>query len=425
MEENKNIHYSAKDIARYHSGQMTPAERHALEKAALDDPFLADAIEGYAFSKAPGKELAALKNALAEKTQQKRGDIVALPRRNYALRIAALFILLAGLGWLVLKLSVKDPVNDIATVTPVKKPDVTVNQPGASPQVSSDSSPSLHSKPAATETTVARTYTTGTKNQGTAGSGELASGTQTKSVQVEESRNDLAVSRKQEKAAETESVTADVVQIQEAKAPAANRAAADGFIGRNHEIRGVVKNDSGQPVPFASISLEAAYNKTNVTDKMGFFKIMVPDTNAVVTVTAAGFDSEKATVNYRTDNEIVLKDNNASLKEVVVTGHAQGRKKSPTKMIIESGDLEPEVGWIQYNEYVETNLKKASDEKLKSKKRGEVALAFDVNEAGEPVNITVVRSQCEECNEKAIKLLKEGPKWKSRQGKKGKISFRF
>lgn len=38
--------YSAADIQRYLEGRMLPAEMHALEKAALDDPFLADAIEG-------------------------------------------------------------------------------------------------------------------------------------------------------------------------------------------------------------------------------------------------------------------------------------------------------------------------------------------------------------------------------------------
>ncbi len=34
------------DIRRYHSGEMTPEERYALEREALNDPFLADALEG-------------------------------------------------------------------------------------------------------------------------------------------------------------------------------------------------------------------------------------------------------------------------------------------------------------------------------------------------------------------------------------------
>ena len=34
------------DIEKYRSGKLTPAKRHALEKKALSDPFLADALEG-------------------------------------------------------------------------------------------------------------------------------------------------------------------------------------------------------------------------------------------------------------------------------------------------------------------------------------------------------------------------------------------
>ena len=43
----ENFQYSAQDIQRYLKGQMSPEEMHAIETAALDDPFLADAIEGY------------------------------------------------------------------------------------------------------------------------------------------------------------------------------------------------------------------------------------------------------------------------------------------------------------------------------------------------------------------------------------------
>ncbi|MBT1686614.1 hypothetical protein [Dawidia soli] len=36
------------DIERYLNGELSPAEMHALEKKALYDPFLADALEGAA-----------------------------------------------------------------------------------------------------------------------------------------------------------------------------------------------------------------------------------------------------------------------------------------------------------------------------------------------------------------------------------------
>ena len=49
MSKEQNIKsFTAADIERYHQGLMSSKERHALEKAALEDPFLADALEGYA-----------------------------------------------------------------------------------------------------------------------------------------------------------------------------------------------------------------------------------------------------------------------------------------------------------------------------------------------------------------------------------------
>jgi TonB family protein len=49
--------------------------------------------------------------------------------------------------------------------------------------------------------------------------------------------------------------------------------------------------------------------------------------------------------------------------------------------------------------------------------RSDVELSFDIDKTGQPINIKVTRSsQCKECDDEAIRLLKEGPKWK-RKGK--------
>jgi len=47
MSGDKNIIYTSKDIEAYFSGQLSPSRMHAMEKDALDDPFLAEAMEGY------------------------------------------------------------------------------------------------------------------------------------------------------------------------------------------------------------------------------------------------------------------------------------------------------------------------------------------------------------------------------------------
>ncbi|MEI9808705.1 MAG: hypothetical protein WDO16_13070 [Bacteroidota bacterium] len=74
MADNNNIKtFSAADIEKYHKGQLSPKEMHSLEKAALDDPFLADALEGYA---TPGINVAAdiaeLKKRLSKKPKKQR-----------------------------------------------------------------------------------------------------------------------------------------------------------------------------------------------------------------------------------------------------------------------------------------------------------------------------------------------------------------
>jgi len=57
---------------------------------------------------------------------------------------------------------------------------------------------------------------------------------------------------------------------------------------------------------------------------------------------------------------------------------------------------------------------------------GEVKLSFDVNDAGQAINIKVEKSLCTECDKEAIRLLKDGPKWvKKKKNKKGKLSIKF
>ncbi|MBL7699168.1 MAG: hypothetical protein JNK79_13465 [Chitinophagaceae bacterium] len=79
MSENKK--YTAEDIRQYLEGRMSPAEMHAFEREALNDPFLADAIEGMGTYDDKAKfftEAQQLRERLNERVR-KRGRILALP----------------------------------------------------------------------------------------------------------------------------------------------------------------------------------------------------------------------------------------------------------------------------------------------------------------------------------------------------------
>ena len=70
--DKKTKTYTAIDFARYHDGNMEAKEMHSLEKAALEDPFLADALEGYIHTSSATEDVQHLRSLLAEKTTQKK-----------------------------------------------------------------------------------------------------------------------------------------------------------------------------------------------------------------------------------------------------------------------------------------------------------------------------------------------------------------
>jgi hypothetical protein len=108
MAEEQNINpFTASDIERYHKGLMSPKERNALEKAALDDPLLADALEGYSqFTGPMDKHLADLRKRLENRTKKTRVDPVLTGRESFSWwKVAAMIIVVIGAGLLVYQIA--------------------------------------------------------------------------------------------------------------------------------------------------------------------------------------------------------------------------------------------------------------------------------------------------------------------------------
>ena len=122
MSTGNNIkNFTAIDIEKYHKGLLSAKEQHELEKAALDDPFLADALEGYAL---PGTnatdDIAELKSRLAEKLEKGKLVTMGSDRKTSFpwLRIAAMLILVAGAALLVYQFAFNTKKDNIANLEP-------------------------------------------------------------------------------------------------------------------------------------------------------------------------------------------------------------------------------------------------------------------------------------------------------------------
>ena len=172
-------------------------------------------------------------------------------------------------------------------------------------------------------------------------------------------------------------------------------------------------------MPFANV-MNTRDNVGTYTDIKGNFNLLSSDSVLNVQIRSLGYlsDNYKLVPNspYPT---IVLKEDNNSRRQF----------QAPTQSVVsnvtrkDTAELEePEVGWGYYNTYVANNIQ-IPDNIRKKSGLGSVELSFDIDKTGHPVNIKVTKSsQCKECDDEAVRLLKEGPKWK-RKGKKSKTTI--
>jgi hypothetical protein len=378
---NHKKQFSAQDIERYHGGLLSADEMHALEKAALDDPFLADALEGYSYTTTPKQDLEQLKKRLQEKSGNKRSLLYIF--NTPAFKIAAMILILAGSGWII--------------YNGLKNGEHTIAQERSVVTTKTDTSSTLSKD---TAQTIARESDLKTETE-----------QESKTVNISKQKS---VQQKQEPSGYNKAQR-DELAKKEIAVPVTPPSDQNETTVLKKNIP-VDKDKAAYRMTNDSSSL-AAGSKNDLEAKSDMFKNR----------SLAASTSKPATFN----SGDTIKNMNITLKplpdsqpaEVVVVGYGVPKKKGPRPITIVD-TLEPAEGWNSYNDYVLSNLK--SPEELHMKPiSGQVELSFDVNNEGEPVNITVVKSLCYKCDDEAIRILKEGPKWKKKKKGKGKIAIKF
>jgi outer membrane biosynthesis protein TonB len=148
-EQNTHINYSVEDIERYLKGKMSAKEMHEMEKAALQDPFLADAIEG--FGNTSFEESHKHRDEITAALQTKKDEtkvVLLSPKSFYWWRVAATIILVAGIGgasWYIIGSNNAANKNEIAQVqeNKSKASDTVVNTELKNETVKRDSAKTL------------------------------------------------------------------------------------------------------------------------------------------------------------------------------------------------------------------------------------------------------------------------------------------
>lgn len=487
QEENNHILFTAEDIRRYHEGKLSSAQMHAMEKASLEDPFLADALEGYAVEevKVPADldELKArLKERLDDKDNKKVMPMAAPVKPFNWLRIAAMIVAIGGAGLLVYNIGFNTSRNENSIAQETAKKDNPQQQQTIVP--ATDSIQSQQTPEAAATTKAPAKVNTeavanSTQNNGLidqrlaekSGLDKQYKAEQDRAAAAELQHNTATLSMKKAAAPSGQVIAPDVnepkqldtmlagrlpgiaVQKEEKSKDLAirgystndkNVAAGNGYLNQNrnasnYEInnnnqqasrarrqlamqpsvnvfRGKVTDYQNNPLPFANIT-NLSDDIGTYADAQGNFVLTSPDSIMNVQVRSLGFENNLTQLqNGLTVNKVELKDDN-SIPAIVLSNKKANARQKQGSMVLE--EPEPADGWTKYDAYLANNLKLPDAYRTKPQESGEVELSFEVNSIGEPINIKVEKSLCEVCDKEAIRLLKEGPKWK-RKAKKGK-----
>lgn len=412
-------HLPVEQLRRYVAGQLPPAEEHAVEAHTLDCPVCADMLEGLELQPTAAHEasLATLRQRLhtrvAELASETAPEPTLIPLWAWRPLAAAavLLISLSVVGWLAVSRFSSAP--NLAART---APEAAARQPTAAPATMQPTEPTAAAAsdlavvipPAAPASPLRRTPAAPMRQRAIvvadadvpAPLADLASGSQVSGLG---STMDVAA------VVAPDTVERKSVAVAAAAAPVAAKARMASISAvptppeATRTVQGRITDTSGQPLPGATVLVPGTQNGTS-TDADGKFQLNVPAAAPQLAVSSVGYTTQTRALRPSDSTlALALAPDSRQLSEVVVV-----RREAPP--MLPSIGATPAGGYPALRKYLRDSLdypQKALDERLE----GTVRLQVMVGADGKLSDFKVVRKVSPECDEEAIRLLREGPSW--------------
>ena len=405
----------------YLDGKLDAKAMHFVERQALEDPFVAEALEGLKQSPKRKQTLSILQKQLYDRISQKPVKRklwgITTQRLSIAATATVAFIAVSILFFM--------------RETNRRNAELAAHKQGGV-MVQLDSTTSIASvQPKPKEDTVTQNSTKAAlidKAITAAKTGDLAKNTKVKPV-LERAAQQMAEAKAAKIATDNSRakamspvgfgnyrpspVTISEVVVAQAPAIGSSKIAFSG---------NVVDQSNGQPVQGAVVKLAGSKNVT-ATDAKGYFYLPA-DSNAKdkdLLINAIGF-KELPVAGLQDPNAIKnALSGNKSLNEIALITGSNGHKKeniaAPKITLHAEQNLDGKsadditkpipVSTINYSQYLENN------NKLYNPKGPEqfVILSFKVKSNGRPTNISVIKSLNKKADAEAKRLIQEGPDW--------------
>lgn len=408
----------------YIRGLRKGKEAHRLERESMQDPFLADAMDGY--SQVEGNH-----EQRIEKLRMQVSAHSAKKKNTRAITWSIAACLAIGFGissyFLFLKKSMTDEVF-IAKESVSSK----LAEPAVPPTPAIPATPTVPATPQkeiALATAKVKTDSTPASEDSTPVSEITARQADKKDMiakiqatsQPQQSTPVATVPVMEEVSEETAALqevvaTMDTFESESDKKMKMAKVAT--ILSPNNMIKGRVTDEKGEPLIGASVTYKGT-NIGTITNMNGEFSLVKKDDKKRLTAEYIGYDPVEIRVDTSRTMLIAMNENKQALNEVVVVGYGAKKNKKSTTLgsdakVKEQTEKEitpqPVIGKRSYQKYLKEHLVRPTDEKC-AQVKGKVVLTFLVNKEGRPFYIKVKESLCESADKEAIRLIQEGPDW--------------
>ena len=431
-EEKNNSKYSAEYIRKYLDGQLSDQAMQALEKAALEDPFLADAIEGIEESRKHAVSfesgIADLKTKLSERISQRnsgRGLLFQLTKWP----VAASFLLVIGLAVFMVTYLNKKPKISRANSHP-DSATVTLNKPSQENSEKNDTiktdeqtiasvrSREVEKKDAKTDEQAIASVRSGNEEKKATNRKNKTSGKEADESSPDKIKGNSTARVPSISNADTirETEKSEAFAKKEMAVPpavAAKRSVLEGRVSGvaidpgsgqpGYYIKGVVINDMGKPVPHAKVNVKGS-DRHVFTNTAGFFKLYMKDPRlaALVFVQPAGYESASV--------ELIPDSNITHTIQLHSSATDSDLKTLPDEKI------SPFVtGWDAFYHFIDSNKKINTKDSLM---KGEEVVSFTLYSDGKLSPIRIEESLSASHDKEILRLVPLAPALKLHEKKR-------
>jgi len=423
------------DIDKYLKGELTPSEMNALEKKALSDPFLADALEGAASITHENME-ADIKNlqaSLAERVKGKARKVI--PFWVWTARIAAGLLLIAISTFTIITLTKNESSKDLAVNKEITPAPTTAPEDEEKKAVTADSSESTKDlltlaapeKPKSKSANTIREERRQDKDdasstlQAEAEKSPQPAATAPKAEDEVQAAPEVIPEERIAQAVPQETLSQGALKKSEARSYKARAFEADkkeaagasvenqaDRAANSRVVKGKVISEDASGLPGVNVLIKGT-NIGTVTDAFGNYQIDLDHQNSTIVFSFIGYMSTEIDAGQKEELDVQLSEDISQLSEVVVVGYG-AETKSDDDLTSNLEMATPAGGRKAFKQYLETNMK-YPEQALENKVEGKVTVQFAVETNGRLSDFRVIRGIGNGCDEEVIRLIKEGPKW--------------